>query len=81
MLIKNPLHRISPSPISPISHAKLHQVFNMSPAPTIADVLISYEKAENYKSLQENEKFAAAIVKRYGHIHHIVWCRNLCTGF
>ena len=60
MLIKNPLHMIFPFPIS---HAKLHQAFIVTPAATIADVLISYEKAE---------KFATAIVKRYGHIHHIV---------
>ena len=36
------------------------------------DVLISYEKAANNESLQENEKFATTIVKRYGHIRHIV---------
>ena len=36
------------------------------------NVLISYEKAANNESLQENEKFATAIVKRYGHIRHIV---------
>ena len=36
------------------------------------DVLISYEKAANNERLQENEKFATAIVKRYGHIRHIV---------
>ena len=72
------MHRISPSPIS---HAKLLQVFNVSPAPHTAGCIDIYEKAPNNESLQENGKFAVAIVKRYGYIRHIVWCGNLCTGF
>ena len=73
MLINNPLHKISPSPIS---HAKLHQVFNCISCSNYSGMYWYLKKSVQLMKAYKKTKNLQQQLSR----DHIVWCNSKYTS-